>query len=859
MKILLLAAALVFFGPAGPAPASSTRIQASDEPPKLVIDAKRRWRMERNDGLKQIVLEEVATDEGFIFYIQKTLAQPENYAKQVIATHLPWLVATEKAFDEVTGLTGEREPVAVVVLASSGDLANYTERVPAVCHLVLSTPYNAYLATLTLVNLRAKTKTAGAIRQRTLIHSTVHGLWQAHAHKLDKLPGPLWLVEGLADYIARGFGKTPAELDLAKPMKSQLESVVRICRPKPAAQKQLATFDELLALDPFLFGTQEETNWYHSLPKQDYESSFYGRAAEVALLYQFLHDGDNGKLRAGLQKFVRLALGGAKAPGALQRALGLKDFSDCAVSYWQFIFEAYKTTNKEFDIEAVRGPREVALAIALLGASIKEPIAPLPRFAAAEPVAVADPLAPAPRQAAPIAEPVFDAAAVRAEALFTASEGRLAEAIASLEALGEDGVEELERLRAVAELRRDYLQRIVESGSRLRLQIDGKKANAKVLAVTDTTLTLEATKRVPSELPITAWPLAELLSKTTKARPPTGTPEQRAILGALLSSDKWQRYLRKDLGRGTDLEATLEAFPELLATGAAVAGMRALVDRTRLEPPDPAGTLAAVRALAAHSADHAFVRKYKPFVLDRARQALAETATDQAIVDSLHATSGSLEDGTLQLTYDFLSADELEDFVLATGGPTDRTVGLVPSALPESRWSHTIQSGALRTRGNTVLQHIAPLTEPVRIEYLRITYYTQDVEYTFKNGMVLTICDDLAMSYLYSAGYATVVAVVSKGAGNFAEQEPTMPYLYETPYWSSLSYADGLLTAECDGAEPLSLEVSTGYRGYTLLMFHSDAQMGLQELQIEGQLDDAGRRELAQAYADGELEAMGLL
>jgi len=860
LAVLLATSGLISQTPGSPPPQDqegASEVAA----PAFPVDAKRRWRMERSDALKDLALEEVVTDEGFIFYIQKAFKQPENYAQQVVDTHLPWLIAAEKAFDEVTGFgpKAKREPVAVVVLATSGDLANYLERAPLHCYAVNTTPYNPYLATLTLVNLRAKTKNSADVRTRLLLHSAVHALWQAHSHVVDEAPGDLWLKEGLADFIAWSFGKTPTDVRLGIRLSTIIDRVIPLCKVVPFSQRWLMTVKEFVEPAPDAPEAERLDKALWSLSREDYVRAFYGRQAEVDLFFRYLYAGKKGELRPGLRRFLATSLHGE---GSLTKALELESLDGLAVDFWRSLFEEYKAATPDFDVETLRGPAEVAKAAELVGATAKVAVdAASPQTGRPRPTVATGEVA------ATIPAPVLDMPALHSEALWLASQGQLAPAVALLETeretrggkLNDAATRDLARLIELATVRQTYLATVAAEQGRLRIPLNGKKTSVKLLAVTKTALKLEETKRVPAEVAIESWPLDELLNQAARAKPPLGTDELRAFLGALIGDEKWQRNLKKSREANSPLETELLALPALLETGAAAHALREVINLAEAKEPDAVAIADAVRNLAKASARHPLIQKHATYLADRTRTALAETATDAHIRGLFHATKVQLSGDTLHLEYAFDSPDELLDFEFEPGGITERSVALPPAKVAEDQWMHDIGKGALRARGMVTLRHIAPLSGRVDVDLMELSYLDPVVLPTYRNSFVLIICDDLALTYMYSFGHANILSRITRGAEERLDQDNPTTYMYEVPYRIHMTSDAKALTVEAEGAETLSMAAAAPARGYTSILFNCDAMGGVTQLVIEGDLDAAARRELALRYADGELAEMGLL
>lgn len=869
MKSLLLALAASLMGGslvAAP-PAQEPAAEALEpEAEHFPVDAKRRWRMERSDRLKQLELEEVAVEGGFVLYVQKAYGQPENYHQLVVDAHLPWLRAAEQLFAE-TLLTPAgiqpatpREPIALLILHSQGDLDNYLTKLDVRCQHTYSAGYDPVHATLALVNLTAPTKRSFEERRRDLQHGMVHALWQAHAHRLDSLPGPSWLTEGSAVYLASAFGGRPDELNLGAGFERFVTNVAKGAA-KDGFQEEWLVPVEQIAVG--FGGTSFDAELYARIRRKGPDQLTnlrLCRTAATVLFFRHLMDGNEGALRPILQRFLPLALAGASDASSFEAALDGLRLETLAIGYWKATFQEYLAANPTYDLDAVSGPEEVVAATLALGAkqraAIRSAPSAVPTRPASEPPATAAPSAPE-----------WSASDVHAHALFLASRGQLSAAVERLSALrdaqggtfDEAYARSLARLEGLAELRRGFLVGLAERGERLRFQLGDDKLNAKVLEVTADKIRFEERKRVPAELDLDALGLADLASLTARQRPPLGTLEERALIDVLLGDKSWTRDLRKAQGTDSPLETELFTVGQQLPTGAAVDALDELFALAAMRPGNPLEVVAATRRLAADSGRHALVADHRETILRIARKALGATATDQHLLDSLHAAKASLEGQTLHLEYDFESEEQLADFVLEPDSLTVRTLNLPAPTASEQEWYFRIQDGALRARGSQILRHVAPLVPPIRLDYSRTSYFAEGGEGAATNGLLVLVCDDLHQSFVAASGFSEWIMVSEGGQRNVVDHDYKGGHQYDTEYHLSLQLADGVLTYESEVSEKLELETASELRGYTQVFFLTDAAIGVTRLTLEGQLDEAGRAELSLEFADAELRAMGLL
>ena len=840
------------------------------------IDVKRRWRMERADRLKAVDLQEVEAEGNFVFYIQQAFGQGDGYNERTVKMHLPWLQAAEKMFDDLivapTGLSQDapREPVAIIVLNTTGDMTNYLAHGEFRCVFHGHSGYDVNLAAIVMYSLTAKAKTNVETRAQDLVHNTVHALWQANTHELDKLVGPSWICEAVADHISMTFGKTASETGSRASHEAHALFVSKALTLSGFSAESLSTLEDL---------TRE-------IPRGKDDLSLLARLEAVAddqvfrywasftmqgvLLFDYLLSGSQGIHKDALYRYLSLILNGKTGPNTFREGMGTSVLSDLEVGYWQSILETAKRVDPTLELNAVNGQAQAMQAATNLGATLAaEP----PRIAA-NATAASDhlevPGASGDKDVVDIKPPTWSQEDLQALALYRAKGGNLEGALETLDAwkrsaLGGVVPDDMEALRTrftqALQLREECIQWAVESGTRFKVLLGGKGTNVVATAIAPGGIELAKGRDIPASVPLQALTIQELLRITKKAAPKVGTPELVAFLGALSETARWDRTLKAELGKGIlydELKEECEQLAALAETGAIVATIQSLIPGT---PTRPKSAIPEIAALLGEHAEHELVKRNLPFLSSVARELLIASFTDADIPALLEASNVSIQGDLISMNYDFESESALLDFPPSTTTGSTNYFRWEEPTLAREFWKMGVEGGELLIRGESLFRHILPLSTPIHISYTACNRDTETHQVGPGGYVGIIACDDLETSYIFGGSHASYLLVMDDGEQQIKQAETT-GFSFPGKFFTVELAVDAAQVKIFQSNPPeddLVVPLAGPRQGYTQLFIRAECEVVMDSITIEGTLNAEVRAQIAVIFAESQLRKLGLL
>ncbi len=264
-----------------------------------------------------------ASRPPYLFYIQRPAKDDPEYVLKMINSYLPFIDELRSVFDkEYAGpLSLQRSAdapcFAIAILASAGSYADFSKAVgDRALHWARAHYDPALRLSITYQDAFAPRSTAAEERQ-AILHEFMHALQHAYSGN-GAMPKAAWFNEGLANYRASCTHIASSLRD--PPVREQpLATMAGICGRKglrwlvaPVAELvEAGSYQEVVEQAGRRLGADVQTG--HAL------GAFY---AQSELFARFLHEGMNGKYRAGFQRYFAAQMRGEHGAEVFAAALG---------------------------------------------------------------------------------------------------------------------------------------------------------------------------------------------------------------------------------------------------------------------------------------------------------------------------------------------------------------------------------------------------------------------------------------------------------------------------------------------------------------------------------------------------------
>jgi len=482
-----------------------------------------------------------------------------------------------------------------------------------------------------------------------------------------------------------------------------------------------------------------------------------------------------------------------------------------------------------------------------------------PRSVAGSPAftqATADLQLPAP--AAPVARAPEDALA---QSAYLASIGRLDDAVQIAQASAQ-GSPELTRaaagLKSIRDLRRAYLEHLAGTpDEKLRMQHDGRLLVAGVTRVGRETVFLAENVREVEALAIDDLPMAELVERMEKEAEPFGDSRARAWALAL-AGERYTGSLTKDDKADAHLGADLAAVEGRLERGR-VLGLIAIAGDAAGHGADE--RLDAMRELAGSAANSADYIAARDELRAAAEELLAERFAGLDLTDLLGAAKVEQKGDTLTLEYDFKDAAQLGDWPRLQEYAPEWVDMLEPLETKEARFEVDAKAGELVLKGQVIGQHLLAFAAPVRVSYtfeIPKQGAKADASKTMADHVYVSVCDDLGWQHVRARHLGDLDIVdIETETNTFLVPETPLSYKMGKPYDAVLEVdAEGMARTKLDGKQAFEAAAPGRVSGRVVLMAHSEREVRIHELVIEGELA-ADQSALETIWVAAQLEGLG--
>lgn len=827
-----------------------------------------RWvletRMARHKFFSKVTFAFDASAPPFLLLVQKPSFDDPNYATSIVQLFTPYLTKLAASFDKhVVQPTGaKRRPecplTPIVVLASPGDFENYYRLGGVHTTLTRGAEYDEKLdLVIVAVNSFDKPKATPNVIH-PLLREALLAMLRAHASTPSADIESMWLREGLAGAFSWPRAGKAEALDDPAPRKEDLKLLVETCH-QPAGRKwylhpvgSLASISAWPGLYTRAFGA--------TTPK----GASTSKLAEVfmaqsALWIHYLAIAGPVVHRDRFRAYLEAAMTGGSGTDALAFAFVDTKLSLLDQEFWSWVYDEHA--------------RQL-------------PDAPLDRndlagLFAPEPKPSVDPADPASSGAAAAAqtqEPPFDPATLalgevdfesrHGLALQLALSGDFTAARTLLEEIAKAGppapddgriARDLHRVNAAIALRDGLVNTLIAKGGRLAIEIDGKKVNAPVVSVKDGSIVFGENGFGAKSLPLSALNPLELVRQTEKKEFQAAAPPwTRAWLLLLAGDPKWERNLKTDSPEAKDLkEDGTIWYRNRLQNGVAASLVdrlaKASIPTTRSEA-EP--VLACIRELMTAHAQVRCVLLRKDRLARFSRESLDVLAADANPGEFVRGKLSTGEGGTTTLVYDFDSADEIDDFVIAKGHMLEWRKSFPCGSVPESESSIHVEDGAAEFRGNAFwrlpIGFEAPFT--LRLEY---TYRTVEGQVQRPPNIAVQVCDDGKRSYIHVDSWGGITVTDSHSGAYGTSPAKSTTYFPDTKYVLELAHDGKHVSTKLDGEDVTKSEAGPRLAGDVAVLVVSEGLVAVHRLEITGRIDGTSLSRARVAWVARSLADMG--
>ena len=443
-----------------------------------------------------------------------------------------------------------------------------------------------------------------------------------------------------------------------------------------------------------------------------------------------------------------------------------------------------------------------------------------------------------PDPAAPIARDPEDALA---QSAYLASIGRLDDAVRVAEASAQ-GSPELTRaaaaLKSIRELRRSYLEHLARTPEeKLRMQHDGRLLVAGVTRVGRETVFLSENVREVESLAIDDLPMAELVERMEKESDPFGDSRARAWTLAL-AGERYTGSLAKADKDDDELTADLAAVEGRLERGR-VLGLIAIAGDAAGHTADE--RLDAMRELNSTATESSDFTAARDGLRGSAEEILALRFAGLDLGDLLGATKVAQQGDTMTLEYDFKSVEQLGDWPGLEVYSPEWLERLEPLETKDQRFEVDAKAGELVLKGQVIGQHLLAFAAPVRVSY---TFEVPkqgakaDASKAMADHLYVSVCDDLEWQHVRARHLGDLDIVdIETETNTFLVPETPVSYKMGKPYDAVIEVDDeGVARTKLDGKQAFEAEAPGRVSGRVVLMTHSEREVRIRELVIEGEL-----------------------
>lgn len=799
--------------------------------------------IERHPYFSRVGLDLVEERPPFLFLVQRPPKEEPGYAERIAAENeailAPTLAAFEARLATPFGLDRRAdEPLLVVaVLPSAGDFDNYLRVSPASWHLEAGAAVDDTLGAAVVHETAFGSSRDPAERVRAARHVAVHLMQAAWFGGTRDAPTREWLLEGVADYLARlPADGTPPGADPA-----ELRDLVAAACDPARRWESLRTIPELftvarpMRLDAFLRVEAKK----RKLPDADVASAMLSFYRQAALLVCFLQEGDDGAHAAGFESFLAGVMTGQEPERAFGSAFPGEDTSALEAAFLRWLAREHQRLWPGIDFDVPT----------LLGGGGADAAGDAPPRAGVK--AVAEVVLPA---------LALDDATPRerlATAVWEVRQGRATAGLAEIDQLvaedpggGERERIARERARVAAwiELRDGFLEHVVADGELLQFEYRGRSSRTRIEAIEDGHLVLEPNRLGVSRIEIESMPptaLARQMSKYVSGRPDGWV---RVYPYVIEGDSRWKRFLEDEDEEAASLRADAEEdYPELLRTAEAAELLAELVGLPDPESPAEAQeALGLIGRLRGELGDLPLVGRRSAALRAHAR-AIAGVLFD--LEKPWSALGGELEElggGRVAIEWDFDDPEELQDF--ESRAYLSSHMKKFGKLRTEEEHGFRVEDGALRGIGLACLRSLVDLAAPMTVSYELSFHDVKGIELPVW-WLNVGLCDDGDGHFVWGLN-ADFLEVWEPEGQRQAYPEENQALYMDQSYRIELRHDGEKVESFCDGAKRREIACGSRRAGAVFVWCCSDFPVRIDSLRIEGRTTPDSFQRLRRAWVE---------
>lgn len=261
----------------------------------------------------------------FLFCVERAANDEKDYEVGIVNSYLPFLREVLAQFEEHYRKPAElvRRPeaggYALAVLSSAGRYVDFRTAIGDPSLAMMRAHYTPSLRLAVTYQDTFARHNTNPEERHALLHEFVHAL--QHAHAADgNMPKPVWFNEGLADY--RSSSTNVAVSLRAPPLQSNHVAALAFAHANPAGRFYVAPIADLVAANSYKEVVDAATKRNGAaVPAETLLSMFY---AQAEMFVRFLHEGEQGKHRAGFLRYLQAAQRGEAGVAVFEKALGVE-------------------------------------------------------------------------------------------------------------------------------------------------------------------------------------------------------------------------------------------------------------------------------------------------------------------------------------------------------------------------------------------------------------------------------------------------------------------------------------------------------------------------------------------------------
>ncbi|MBI4881236.1 MAG: hypothetical protein HY812_16495 [Planctomycetes bacterium] len=726
-----------------------------------------------------------------------------------------------KRYVEPLGLErGPRVPLTVlVVLASRGNYDDYGEARPHGFGLQVSLAhYNPrHKFSITFEDGTAINRRNSDEKMRTVCHEVVHALTDAYsATGIDTMP--LWLVEGLAEYVStfRGFVRS-GSIEFAHLSRDDLRTCAAILHHEETREVFPGIQDLFRVRNIFMLVPIAADRMGRSLSELQQAAAMGVLYPASNMLAYYLHQGAPDETRRRFQEFLRGAFRGKSSYDDFLLALGIQDAAAFDREFQEYVL---KLAGDEFGIAVPELP------------AIRTDVRP-----------------PAATRLAPAALvlPPATAEETTGRALSLAGAGRFADALA----LARQAPSAADVVSFLAALK-DYSDGVLLAAKTKNVNvIFGPGLARRVVFFDDAVVLISDWKQNESRIDRALFGPNRTVEYARKFSLSNALLD--ATIALLWGEEEDAASARLDAAAGDALQARRAAWPALLLAAQVRERLERLRDALPADNQDPDPVLADLEFVLRAGETCQSASSLRDTLLAVARSLLEKKfERDDLACASFTVRPVASADGCLEFRYGFREPNEMLDFDVEWNPPDPLQGFLGIPTLPRD-WQ--VSSDGLRATGSLNLVHKACFLAPVTVE---VTSSLSMASSTFYHSHLLALCLDIHGSFAALIGGETLA--FCNAAGRCAGQQPAavaVDTVIDAMRVVTLRYDGALLSADLDGRRIVDLPLKDMPAGRVALAQRGSTRWNIRSLVLRGKLAPDFAAQAMESWVKERLREMG--